>query len=145
MLKHLLINVKVSQNIKELLMNPEIQHKYKIFCTFHMRTNNLCSTAEPSIVKIMHYYGKESVIFAFASGQPNCLNNAAYKADFLFFLELSKCLINNHNISMYLCTNLCLSIRQLVLYNNLYFLPPLFCVLIYLLAVSVFECPSSLK
>ena len=38
---------------------------------------------------------------------------------------------------MYLCTNLCLSIRQLVLYNNLYFLPPLFCVLIYLLALCV--------
>ena len=88
MLKHLLINVKVSKNIEEHLMNPEIQHKYKIFCTFHMRTNNLCSTAEPSIVKIIHYYGKESVIFAFASGQTNCLNNAAYNnADFLFFFE----------------------------------------------------------
>ena len=87
MLKHLLFYVKVSQNIKELLMNPEIQHKYKISCTFHIRTNNLCSTAEPSIVKIMHYYGKESVIFAFASGQTNCLNNANYKADFLFFFE----------------------------------------------------------
>ena len=74
MLKHLLINVKVSKNIEEHLMNPEIQHKYKIFCTFHMRTNNLCSTAEPSIVKIIQYYGKESVIFVFASGQTNCLN-----------------------------------------------------------------------
>ena len=66
-------------------MIPEIQHKYKISCTFFMRTNNVCSTAEPSIVKIIHYYGKESVIFAFASGQTNCLTNAAYQAVFLFF------------------------------------------------------------
>ena len=145
MLKHLLINVKVSQNIKEHLINPENQHKYKISITFHMRTNILCSTAESSIVKIIHYYGRESVIFAFTSGQNNCLNNAGYyKTAFPFFFKLWKSLITIHNISMYICTNLCLSISQLVLHNNLYFLPPWFCVLIYLLAVSVFECPSSL-
>ena len=88
--KHLLTNVKVSQNIKKHLMNPEIQHRYKICYTFHVRTNHMCSTTEPSMVKNMHYYGKESVIYAFASGQTNCLNNADYKADLLFFLKIMK-------------------------------------------------------
>ena len=120
------INVKLWQNINNIYWIKKFKTKIKSLALFICKLTT-CVAQQSHLSWKVHTTMEEKVWYIHSLIAK--ITALIKKPASLFGGKIWKCLINSQNISMYLCNNLCLSIRQWVMYNNLYFPPPSFCVL----------------